>query len=110
MGKRKDSRYKAGTGYIKGTLDDLNEESQKFFNNFKGGCGSSKSGSSKIRKKFDFFSKSRFKFCGSRSKSKLMASLQIGIYIGLFLFLVLCGLRFSAIIIVMLLIFALEFL
>ena len=105
MGKRKDSRYKAGTGYIKGTLDDLTEESQKFFNNFKNG-----SGSSKIRKKFDFFSKSRFKFCGSRSKSKLMASLQIGIYIGLFLFLVLCGLRFSAIIIVMLLIFALEFL
>ncbi|WP_238883294.1 hypothetical protein [Clostridium sp. YIM B02551] len=110
MGKKKDSRYKPGVGYMRGTIDDLTEESKKFFHDVKDNYNPSK-----VKKSFSGFSNSFLRGfglggirgcgCGRRR----FGSIKLGIYIGLFLFLVFCGLRLSAIILVMLLIIALEF-
>ncbi|MDD7794510.1 hypothetical protein [Clostridium sp. 'White wine YQ'] len=107
MGKKKDSRYKPGVGYMRGTIDDLTEESKKFFHDVKDNYSGSKA-----KKSFNGFTNSFLRGFGLGAPRgcgrKRFGSIKIGIYIGLFLFLVFCGLRLSAIILVMLLILALE--
>ena len=88
MGKKKDSRYKPGVGYMRGTIDDLTEESKKFFHDVKDNYSPSKA-----KKSFGGFSNSFLRGFGGLGGFRgfgirRFGSIKLGILIGLFLFVI----------------------